>query len=206
METAYTYDGDGISHQGMGFQEMLDFAINFLIWSRKMDTTKIYQCLDRLIMQPVRVIGRASNMLWIGIGEKVEKLNYKGEKREISTYSIHVQCMWRMINKERMEILFASSDYYSPSKKADKCSCFDWEPQGNNLFDEKSKKWLMQESPIYIREYKINIWGDLLLVFTNNDRLEIFISSSNETEGWRILEAEEDKPHLVATGLGMNFE
>jgi len=114
--------------------------------------------------------------------------------------------MWRIINKEKMEILLASSDFYSPSKNADKFSSFDWETQGNNLFDEKSQKWLRQESPIYIREYKINIWGDLLLVFTNNDRLEIFISSSNDTEGWRILEAEEDKPHLVATGLGVNFE
>lgn len=171
-----------------------------------MNEMMIYQYLDRLVMQPIRVIGRASNMLWMGIGEKVERLNYKGEKREISTFSLHVQCMWRILNKEKKEILLASSDFYSPSKNIDNRSNFDWEPQGNNLFDKKGQEWLMQESPIYIKEYKINVWGDLLLIFTNNDRLEIFISSSNETEGWRILEAEEDKPHLVATGLGLSFE
>jgi hypothetical protein len=171
-----------------------------------MEIAEIYQYLDRLIMQPVRTIGRASNMLWIGIGERVEKLNYKGERRETSTFSLHIQCMWRIINKEKMEILLAHSDFYSPSKNVDEFKKFDWDIQGNNLFDEKSQKWLSQESPIYIREYKINIWGDLLLIFTNNDRLEIFISSSNDTEGWRILEAEEDKQHLVATGMGVNFE
>ena len=86
------------------------------------------------------------------------------------------------------------------------CSNFNWEPQGNNLFDEKSQNWLIRESPIYIKKYKINIWGDLFLTFTNNDRLEIFITSTEEIEGWRIFECGKEKPHLVARGLGINFE
>lgn len=119
--------------------------------------------------------------------------------------NIHVQCMWRIVNKEKMDILLASSDFYSPSKDIDDYSGFDWETQGNNLFDVKSQNWLRKESPIYIKEYKLNLWGDLLIVFTNSDRLEIFISSSNNTEGWRLFGAEDGKPHLVATGLGISF-
>ena len=46
----------------------------------------VYQFLDNLVMLPVRVIGRSSNMLWIGIGEKVKLLDVEGKEREVSTY------------------------------------------------------------------------------------------------------------------------
>ena len=158
----------------------------------------VYQFLDNLVMLPVRVIGRSSNMLWIGIGEKVKLLDVEGKEREVSTYALHIQCRWRIVNKEKREILLAASDFYSPKEDIEDYSNFDWEPQGNNLFDEKSQNWL-------IRERKC-IWGDLFLTFTNNDRLEIFITSTEEIEGWRIFECGKEKPHLVARGLGINFE
>ena len=166
----------------------------------------IYQFLDNLVMLPVRVIGRTSNMLWIGIGEKVKLLDVNGREREVSTYALHIQCRWRIVNKERREILLAASDFYSPKEDIDDYSNFDWEPQGNNLFDEKSQNWLIRESPIYIKKYKINMWGDLFITFTNNDRLEIFITSTGETEGWRVFECGREKTHLVARGIGINFE
>ena len=166
----------------------------------------VYQFLDNLVMQPVRVIGRASNMLWIGFGEKVKLLDDKGKEKEVSTYALHIQCRWRIVNKERREILLAASDFYSPKEDIDDYSNFDWELQGNNLFDEKSLEWLIRESPIYVKEYEINMWGDLFLIFTNNDKLEVFITSTGDTEGWRIFECGKEKPHMVARGLGVSFE
>lgn len=37
------------------------------------------------------------------------------------------------------------------------------------------------------------MWGDLFITFTNNDRLEIFITSTGETEGWRVFECGREK-------------
>ena len=42
---------------------------------------------------------------------------------------------------------------------------FKWDVQGNNLFDEKSKLWLNDNSPIFVKEYKLNKFGDLKIIF-----------------------------------------
>ena len=171
-----------------------------------MDEVTVYQYLDRIVAQPICSMGRASNMLWLGIGDKIKALTRLGKEVEISTYTLHIQSTWRIISKEEKEILFASSDFYSPRKDIDCRTDFNWEPQGNNLFDQKSQRWLKKDIPIYIKEYKINRWGDLLLIFSNNDRLEVFVTSSDDTECWRMLTAEEQELHLVVTGLGTSFE
>lgn len=102
--------------------------------------------------------------------------------------------------------MLASSDFYSPNSVTSVKDDFDWEKQGSNLFDEKSRKWLCEGSHIVIKEYKINRWEDLLIVFSNNDRLEIFVDSSDDTECWRLLKCCNDEEHLVVTGLRLDFE
>lgn len=171
-----------------------------------MNGISINQYLEQLISQPVGTIGRASNMLWLGIGEEIRVLDRKGSGIKKNTFMLHVQSAWRIVNKEDHEIRLASSDFYSPSEKTSFEKEFDWEPIGNSLFDEKSQDWLKTVNGIYIKEYKINRWGDLLLIFSNGERLEIFVISSDNTESWRILKAGDEEPHLVATGLGVDFE
>lgn len=171
-----------------------------------MSEMTIYQYLDRIVEQPVCIIGRASNMLWIGMGKKIKRLNYRGEEVEGSTYALHIQSDWRIVNYEKKEIMLASSDFYLPKSGEIYGKDFDWDVQGNNLFDEKSQIWLQDRAPIYVREYKINRWGDLLLIFSNNDRLEVFITTSEDEECWRTFKMDEEEKHLVVTGRGVSVE
>lgn len=64
-------------------------------------------------------------------------------------------------------MLFAAGDMYSPRTGMTYDEDFDWEPQGNNLFDKKGQSWLEREMSVYIRRYEINQWGDLTLWFSN---------------------------------------
>jgi len=145
-------------------------------------------------------------MLWIGMGELFETVNFKGETVKKSTMALHVQATWRIVNKPKKEIRLASSDFYSPNSATVWSEDFDWDVQGNNLFDEKARLWLTRERPIYIKEYKINRWGDLLLILSNDDCLEIYVAASDDTECWRMLKYCSDEEHLVVTGLGYEFE
>lgn len=135
------------------------------MWGTKMDKTAICEYLDRIIGEPVSCIGRVTNMVWIGIGKNVMTVNRKGRETEKTEYALHIQSAWRIINKKKEEIVMTSSDMYSPRTGMGYSENFDWEPQGNNLFDEKSQNWQKREIPIYIKKYKINRWGDLTLFF-----------------------------------------
>lgn len=168
--------------------------------------SKATQYLDRILNKQISAIGRASNMLWLGIGDKTMVVNSRGLEVEKSTFSLHVQSTWRIVDKEKQEIILASSDFYSPYDETKSWEEFDWDVIGNNLFDRKAPLWLQEVMPVSIEEYKINRWGDLLLILSNGERFEIYVDASDDTECWRMLEGNSEKEHLVMTGSGLRFD
>lgn len=169
-----------------------------------MKDLEIEDYLKILKDKPIINIGRASNMLWIGFGEPLKVYDYKGNEVTKSSISLHVQSTWRIINKGEKKIKVASSDMYTPNSNLEWSDDFNWDIQGNNLFDEKSKRWLGDN--IFVKDYKINRWGDLLLLFSNEDSLEIFVNVSDDSECWRLFENNSNKDHFVVTGQGVIFE
>ena len=144
-------------------------------------------------------IGRASNMFWLTFSTSSQEID--ANKHEIA---IHVQSTWRIVRERK--IIIASSDFYSPCTSLKNQNNFKWDVQGNNLFDEKSKLWLNDNSPIFVKEYTLNKFGDLKIIFSNQDSLEVFIDSSDNTECWRLIGPFLGEKHLVLTGLGFALE
>lgn len=165
-----------------------------------------FQYLDEIIGKPICSMGRAANMLWIGIGEKFATTNWRGEAVEKSTYALHVQTGWRIVREAKKEVLLTAYDMYSPRTGMPYDEDFEWEPQGNNLFDEKCQSWLERELPVYIRRYDINQWGDLTLWLSNEEVLQVFNTSSDDSECWRLFMPGKDRPHLVAYPAKMELE
>lgn len=119
---------------------------------------------------------------------------------------MHVQSTWRIVDNEKQEIILASSDFYSPYDETKSYEDFDWDVIGNNLFDRKAPLWLQKVMPVSIEEYKINRWGDLLLILSNGERIEIYVDASDDTECWRMFDGNCEKEHLVMTGSGLRFD
>lgn len=170
-----------------------------------MSEKNINNVLEQLLGQKVIAIKRLSDVMRIEIGNTIEE----GTAMNESTFILEVQSAWRIIDSLKKEVLLASSDVFSPNsslvKKEDfDWNTFEWDIPGNSLFDEKSQIWL-NEVPIYIREYKINVWRDLRLIFSNNSYLEVLIDTSDYVKCW-ILSKFREKEDLVITGLGYEFE
>lgn len=51
-----------------------------------------------------------------------------------------------------------------------------------------------------------NQCGELFISFSDGSHLEIFIDATDDTECWRFFEYGRNGEHLVATGLGIDFE
>ena len=168
-----------------------------------MDENIIYQYLELLVDQPIYSIGRIANKFWLGIGEEKFVLDRNGCTVKKSTYELHIQSTFRVVSKEKSEIIFASSDYYSPNSTTKEERDFQWDIRGNNLFDEKSQSWLNCGDIIYVKEYRINRWGDLMLVLSNGDYVEILVDTSDYTECWRLFKCGSDEESMVVTGDGV---
>ena len=171
-----------------------------------MTCSEIEGYVNILIDQPLRSIGRAANMLLIGFGENISRVDYQGNNEEVSRIALHVQCPWRMVDKENKLILFARSDIYEPNSTVEWTEDFNWDIQGINMFDEKAKIWIESNPGLYVKDLRINIFRDLRVFLSNDTVLDVYVDSSTEKECWRLFECESGKEKFVATGKRIFFE
>lgn len=169
-----------------------------------MNQKSVFEYLDLLLNKKIDVIGRAANLLWIGLGKQITVLDWKKREVQKNEMALHVEGMWRFIGKEG--ILFASEDMYIPKSSMEYSEDFEWEITGSNLFDEKSEQWINKEGAVYIVNYKLNELNDLTIYLSNKERIEIYANASDDSEFWRIFKCGVDEKHLVATGLGVEFQ
>jgi len=156
--------------------------------------------------QPLIDIGRAADMAWICFGDIIKVKNYKGEYVEKSSFALHLQCPWRMVDTVNKKILFTAYDMYLPNSSTEWTEDFDWDIQGINRYDEQAKKWFGDNKNIIVEEIELDELGDLKIILSNHYNIEVFVNKSNETECWRFFEPGKDKEHFVMTGKGYSFQ
>ena len=138
-------------------------------------------------------LGRCSNMVWLIFANKNDV-----------KYSLHIQCPCRFV--ESSIIILSSNDIYCPSPDFSGNSDFDWDVQGNNLFDYKAKKLLKKEI-FTVAECSVNAFSDLVICFENGTSLMTFCANSGEDEEqWRIFSKGSGRAHLVAYPFGSVLE
>ena len=160
--------------------------------------------INKLLNQNLLNIGRASNLLWITFGDVIRK-NTNGREVETGEYSLHFQCPWRIIDEESSMIKLASGDIYEPNSEIEWSDNFDWEPQGNNLFDEKLKLIFPFGEEIRVKKIFILPNNDLKIFFSNKLIFESYIDVSTEQECWRFIKQGEKK-HFVVGGNFKEFQ
>lgn len=161
--------------------------------------------ISRLIGQPVYSIGRAANMLDLHFGEEVVVPDRISGEKHVGTYSLHVQCPWRIINLEKRKMLLGSLDFYAPSTRRLAAedfdySHFDWDIRGGNLFDEKAQEWFAGLAHVTVIATKMNRFGDARIDLSNGDRIEIFVTATDDGECWRLFLSAKSTTQLVVYG------
>lgn len=159
--------------------------------------------IEILVGQKVNSIGRTAAMCWISFGNIVEIEGHKG-KRKVGKFALHLQCPWRII--DGANILLSSTDMFEPCSDYKEDGDFDWDIQGNNLFDEKARIMFTEDKNIRVQEVKFSGYYDLTIIFSNQLILECFVDRSLKEECWRFFQPGSDKVHLIITGQGIEFE
>lgn len=92
---------------------------------------------EELVGKSVCKIGRATAMCWIHFGRPVE-IELLGRKRILGEFALDLDCPWRIRNSSG-GIDLGSADMFVPASRHVLDVDFNWDVQGNNLFDEKAK-------------------------------------------------------------------
>ncbi|TPF18364.1 hypothetical protein [Priestia megaterium] len=164
--------------------------------------------VKKLMGLNLRCAGRASNLFWLGFGEKI-LVTRRGKTEEVAEYALHIQCSWRIAKGNK--IVVASRDFYSPrTGLEDENEDFEWDVQGNNQFDERIESFIegINEHTIVERVDSDEV-GGLKIFLSQGYLVEVFPDTSEDdeySEFWRLFNRKEASPHFVVTGKGIKNE
>lgn len=123
-------------------------------------------------------IGRAADMIWIALTGTDGK-----------EYAIHLQTFFRFCSEDG--VLITDMDKYQPLNEFRDNEEFDWDKQGNNLFDQWCNRFnSTYTDTITVKSVEVNNMGDLTVIFDNGIFLDVLIDNTSEDECWRFFEKE----------------
>ena len=144
---------------------------------------------EELVGKSVCKIGRAAAMCWIHFGRPVE-IELRGRKRILGEFALDLDCP-------------GSADIFAPASGHVLDVDFNWDVQGNNLFDEKVQPLFPEGSQITVTAAGLSGNCDLTITFSNGSCLESFVNASSQEECWRLFMPDLEHGDLVVTGVGM---
>ncbi|AYE53337.1 hypothetical protein OEA_26940 (plasmid) [Priestia megaterium NCT-2] len=164
--------------------------------------------LESLVGSKLTNIGRASNLFWLELGERLSVVR-RGRTIELSKYALNIQCSWRITRGNK--IVVASRDFYSLSSDWNEIKeDFDWDVQGNNKFDEKVEYLVKSiKEPLTVEKIDSDEIGGLKVFLSKDFTLNVFPDSSEDdeySEFWRFFTRGKDSFHFVVTGNGIEKE
>ena len=148
----------------------------------------------------LNAIGRAAAMCWIHFGDLIQ-IESRSGVRTVGQYALDVDCPWRI--RCNSKILLASTDMFEPASTHQYDETFEWDIQGNNLFDERVTMLCNNEPIITVQSIELSPTNDLKIIFSNNYILEVFVCGSTGVEQWRLFEHKKPKDDFVVTGCGL---
>ena len=113
----------------------------------------------------LNAIGRAAAMCWMSFGDLIE-IESHSELRTVGQYALDLDCPWRI--RYNSKILLASSDMFEPASTCQNDETFEWDIQGNNLFDERAAMLCSREPILAVRSIELSPTYDLKITFSNN--------------------------------------
>ena len=156
---------------------------------------------EALMGKNVYGIGRAAAMCWIHFGRPVEIESW-GQKRIVGEFALDLDCPWRIKNSSG-GIELGSADMFVPASGHTLDEDFDWDIQGNNLFDVKAKSLFPEGSRIMVTSAGLGSSYDLTITFSNGLCLESFVNASSREECWRLFRPGLEHGDLIVTGVGI---
>jgi len=161
--------------------------------------------MDMLLNKQIVDIGRTGNVFWLRFTDTNAD---QGLEKNLADhiFTIEIFSDFRMIDKEKREVVFGSSDFDSPNSEIKYCEDFDLNVQGANQYDAQVAKWLESYKEVCVEKMKFNVLHDLRLLLSNGHILEIFVSFTSEDVCWRFFEEDSKRDHFVVTGKEKFFE
>ena len=155
----------------------------------------IESALGAMSGERLRYVGRATDLVWIGVGREVEGPDGRGGRRVRAEHALHLQCPWRLTGAGVP--LLGSWDVYR-AVGSDERGDGELPPSGA-AFDPVAHQVTSaaERSDHLVERVDADDWGGFTLEFTGGVVLEVLPVTTASEECWRYFRPGEDVGHFV---------
>ena len=150
--------------------------------------------------------GRAADMLWLQLGERVRAPTSRDPERQVGAFALRVMCPWRVTGSAG--IITGRSDIFVPSDPDEDESEFQWDRPGRSIVDQQLSTWIEahKDRPLAVLEITVDRCAGFAMRLEDLNSLEVFPDAFSMPhdirEHWRILQPGQDTPHFVVNNQG----
>lgn len=157
--------------------------------------TAVESALAAMMGERLRYVGRATDLVWVGIGRDVEVPRRGGGTRLLAQHALHLQCPWRLTLLG--EPLIGSWDLHRST------GSLEWADgeleQGEAAFDLVAVQLTADASE---RDHRVEVivgddWGGVSVGFSGGLALDVLPVTTASDECWRYFRPDEDDNHFV---------
>jgi hypothetical protein len=155
----------------------------------------IESALAAMLGERLRYVGRATDLVWVGIGRDVEVPRRGGRTRVLAEHAMHLQCPWRLTLLGNP--LIGSSDLHR-SIGSNELADGELAP-GEAAFDPVAGQLTADAGD---RDHHVEVivgddWGGVSVGFTGGLVLDILPVTTASDECWRYFRPGDDDQHFV---------
>src|ERR1700674_3899295 len=166
--------------------------------------TEIERATAPLIGKALWRCYRTLDMALFDFGRRRKRLDSQGNTQEVGEFALHVQCPWRITQKE--QVVVGSQDLYYPANYRDEEDVppeFDWERDLNRLDKLVRSVFENAMQGFIVQTIEVAAAGSLHIALSEDLSLDVLPCDSLSHEYWRLFEPDQVEPHFVVTGNGI---
>lgn len=159
---------------------------------------RIERMLRVLVGLPLRSMGRAGDMAWLGFGDWVELPKFGGGTRMVAKHALHLSCPFRLAGPAGA-IAAAHDMYHSSEDPNDDADDFEWDCRGANWYDKRVSELLaaIAADPPVVERVEGDDFGGFRLWLSGVHSLAVFPATSFRREHWRYFQPGNEDEHFV---------
>jgi hypothetical protein len=147
---------------------------------------------------------RAADLGSFHFGAHRQVRTFRGDTVEVGDYALHVQCAWRIVQKD--QIVVGSRDLYYPAdyiEGEEVPAAFEWDRDPNRRDKLLSSFFENGTRQFTVRAVDVGPASSLYIALSEDHSLDLFPYDSLKVEHWRLFEPDKDHPHFVLVGSGI---
>lgn len=138
---------------------------------------------ESLMKRLIKTISKIKNTYLVSARRDTCLFAFVFEKHNDCVIKLFILSSFRIIDSKGL--VLGSEECFEPRDDM-KYESFDWQKPCHSQYDKRINEYINADKPIFVKDFRVTSYGDLSLLFSNDNIMEIMIDTIEDQICWSI--------------------